>query len=590
MAIDERFLDELMNRLDMVDVVGRYCKLEKRGNRWWGCCPFHNEKTPSFTVDPEKKMFYCFGCKEGGGIISFVEKTEKLEFPDAVSLLARMVGMDVPTDEREKSIYKRRTRLLALNKEAARFFHSNLEKEISAPARDYMARRQISRKMVIRFGLGYAPDQWDGLIKAMVAKGFDKGELLDAGLAVKSEKGHIYDRFRNRLIFPIIDVSGNVLGFGGRVLDDSLPKYLNSPESYVYHKANHLFAMNLAKNSTAPQFILAEGYMDVLMLHQAGFDNAVASLGTALTPEQADLIKKRKGEVVVAYDSDEAGQKATERAIELLRARDIKIKILKMKGAKDPDEYIKKYGSDAFRLLLSGSENSSDYRLEKIRAKYDITDDEQKLAFLNEAITLVSTFKNSIEVEIYIGKLAEITGIRRETIEGEVKKSLKRQRRQNERREMRENTNPEKNAQPSFTRIRYQNVTLARAAEGILSLLAHNPELKGLVEERIKPEDLGEEALIHLYGEICAAIDNGIYPNPDTMTDKLTADERKLLAMILANTPDGSPKLLVLDYLGVVAMESAKSKAKVDAKGLEELIAMKRNDTRYGNGRTGSNE
>ena len=537
MAIDERFLDELMNRLDMVEVVSRYCKLEKRGNRWWGCCPFHNEKTPSFTVDPEKKMFYCFGCKEGGGIISFVEKTEKLEFPDAVSLLARMAGMEVPTDEREKSIYKRRTRLLALNKEAARFFHSNLEKEISAPARAYMERRQISRKMVIRFGLGYAPDQWDGLLKAMTAKGFDKAELLDAGLAVKSDKGHIYDRFRNRLIFPIIDVSGNVLGFGGRVLDDSLPKYLNSPESYVYHKANHLFAMNLSKNSTAPQFILAEGYMDVLMLHQAGFDNAVASLGTALTPEQADLIKKRKGEVVVAYDSDEAGQKATERAIELLRARDIKIKILKMKGAKDPDEYIKKYGSDAFRLLLSGSENSSDYRLEKIRTKYDITNDEQKLAFLNEAITLVSTFKNAIEVEIYVGKLAEITGIRRETIENEVNKNLKRQKRQNERREMRENTNPEKNAQPSFTRIRYQNVALARAVEGILSILAHNPDMKNLVEERMKPDDIGEEALIHLYTEICGAIDNGIYPNPDTMTDKLSGDERKLLAMIFGKYP-----------------------------------------------------
>ncbi|MBO4406508.1 MAG: DNA primase, partial [Clostridia bacterium] len=396
MAIDERFLDELTNRLDMIDVVSRYVRLDKKSGRWWGCCPFHNEKTPSFTVDPDKKVFYCFGCREGGGLIAFVEKIEKLEFPDAVSFLARMAGMEVPVDEREQAAYKRRGRMLALNREAARFFHESLSSEKAKAAKDYMAERRIAPKMVSRFGLGYAPDEWDALIRAMAVKGFDKGELLDAGLAVKNEKGRVYDRFRHRLIFPIIDVSGNVLGFGGRVLDDSKPKYLNSPESYVYHKSDNLFALNLAKNTKEQNYIIAEGYMDVLMLHQAGFDNAVASLGTALTQEQCDLLKKRTNEVILCYDSDEAGQRATECAIELLRARDVKIRILRMQGAKDPDEYIKKFGADAFRALLEESENSSAYRLEKIRVKYDLTSDEGKLSFLNEAVPLVSGFQSAI--------------------------------------------------------------------------------------------------------------------------------------------------------------------------------------------------
>ena len=590
MAIDERFLDELLNRLDMIDVCSRYVKLEKRGGRWWGCCPFHNEKTPSFTVDPEKRLFYCFGCKEGGGLITFVEKLEKLEFPDAVALLARMAGMEVPTDEREKAVYQRRSRLLALNKEAARFFHANIGKDLSLPAREYMAKRQISRKMVIRFGLGYAPDEWDGLIKAMAAKGFDKGELLEAGLAVKNEKGHIYDRFRNRLMFPIIDVSGNVLSFGGRVLDDSKPKYLNGPETYIYHKANNLFALNLAKNTKETNFIICEGYMDVLMLHQAGFDNAVASLGTALTEEQCDLLKKRTNEIVLCYDTDEAGQKATERAIELLRARDMKIKILKVKGAKDPDEYIKKYGSDAFRSLLGGSENSSAYRLEKIKAKYDLTEDDQKLAFLNEAIALVSGFRSSIEAEIYVGKLSELTGIRRETIESELKKSLGKKRRQAEKREMRENTRPAEQVRPT-PRVHYHNVALARAVEGLIVLVAQNPELDRELEGRVDPEEIGEESLQNILKAVRESVKAGVKVNPDLLADRLSADERRQLAVLLSESIDGPPKRLLADYLESYEMEVAKIKARTgSAADLMEMIRLKKKESlRYGNSEENQN-
>ena len=581
MAIDERFLDELTNRLDMIDVVSRYVKLDKKGGRWWGCCPFHNEKTPSFTVDPEKKVFYCFGCREGGGLIAFVEKIEKLEFPDAVTLLARMAGMEVPTDEREQAAYKRRGKLLNLNREAARFFHESLQGEGAKPAKEYMAARRIAPRMVSRFGLGYAPDEWDALIRAMAKKGFDKADLLDAGLAVKNDKGRIYDRFRNRLIFPIIDVSGNVLAFGGRVLDDSKPKYLNSPESYVYHKSNNLFALNLAKNTPEPYYIIAEGYMDVLMLHQAGFTNAVASLGTALTEEQCELLKKRTGEVILCYDSDEAGQKATERAIELLRARDVKIRVLRMKGAKDPDEFIKKNGADAFRALLEESENSSAYRLDKIRGKYDLSSDEGKLAFLNEAVTMVSGFRSAIEIELFAGKLAEITGIRRETIESEIRRAQGRRRRQTERREMRETLRPAGNAERQAGSVRYRNVRLAQAVEGVISLVSANPELFREAESRLGEEDPEEEALIHVWKAVRRSLSAGIPVNPDLLGDLLSPDERRLLSGILMKTPEGPPKDLLEDYLAVVELENAKARARGgSAADLTALLKLKKEQNR----------
>jgi len=577
LAIDERFLDELINRLSMVEVCSHYVKLEKRGSKWWGCCPFHNEKTPSFTIDPEKKLYYCFGCKEGGGLISFVEKNEKLEFPDAVAFLARMAGLEIPVDEKDKAAYKRRGRLLALNKEAARFFHQNLSLDISAPARAYMAQREIAPKMVTRFGLGYAPDSWDGLIKTMTERGYTKDELVDAGLAVKSEKGSVYDRFRNRLIFPIIDIGGNVLAFGGRVLDDSKPKYLNSPESYIYHKAHNLFALNLAKNTTEPNLILTEGYMDVLMLHQAGFTNAVASLGTALTVEQSDLIKKRTNEVVLSYDSDEAGQHATERAIELLRARDIKIKILHIDGAKDPDEYIKKFGADAFRVLINGSENSLSYRLDKLRSGYDLTQDDQKLSFLNEAIGIAFSFKSAIEVELFAGNLSELTGIRRETIQNEIQKVLKRRNYSQKKKELREESRPENLIRSNSGHIRYHNLALARAIEGIIALLCANPELVTDVNTVILREPTGEEALDHILECVRGAIENGVRPSPDLLSERLDEDEKKLLSHIQASTPEGSPKLLMKDYLTVVVREKVKLQAQNGSSdSLGALIEMKR--------------
>ena len=290
-------------------MVSGYVKLKRSGANLFGLCPFHSEKTPSFSVSPEKQIYHCFGCGKGGGVINFIMEIEGLSFREAVEFLAKRCGMSVP-DEKSDAESLRRERMLALNKDAARFFRSQLFSPEGAPAQDYVNRRAMSREMVLRFGLGYAPDSWDSLIKAMSALGYTRQELFDAGLVRAGKRdGSFYDTFRSRLMFPVIDIRGNVIGFSGRIIGDGEPKYMNSPETPVFNKSRSLFAINLAKKSKAGYFILAEGNVDVLMMHQAGFDSAVASLGTSLTAEQARLISRYTNEVVLAYDSDAAGQR-----------------------------------------------------------------------------------------------------------------------------------------------------------------------------------------------------------------------------------------------------------------------------------------
>ena len=328
MAIPESFLQELVEKNDIVDVVGEYVRLTKRsGSNQFGLCPFHSEKTPSFSVSPDRQIYHCFGCGKGGGVINFIMEIENLSFPEAVEFLAKRVGMTMPEQEDSREAKKRR-RLLDLNRDAARFFYSCLSKPEGKPALDYMARRQITPHTAKRFGLGYAPDTWDSLINAMKALGYSEYEMFDAGLVRKGKNGGHYDTFRNRLMFPVIDVRGDFIGFSGRILGDGEPKYMNSPETMVFNKSRNLFALNLAKKSKSGHIILAEGNVDVVMMHQAGFDGAVASLGTSLTPEQARLISHYTNEVIIAYDNDGAGKKASQRAIGLLEKLDLKVKVL----------------------------------------------------------------------------------------------------------------------------------------------------------------------------------------------------------------------------------------------------------------------
>ena len=483
MPLPERFLDELIARTDIVDLVSESVRLTKKGGSWWGCCPFHSEKTPSFHVVPDRQMYKCFGCGKGGGVINYVMELENLPFRDAVAVLAKRAGMQMPEfDGSSSGMRERREKILEMNKQTARLFHRWLNSPQGSEGLAYLERRGLSRRTRTNFGLGFALNSWDGLIQALAGLGYSKRDMLDAGLAVSNKDGRIYDRFRNRVMFPIIDVRGNVIGFGGRVMDDATPKYLNSPDTPVYNKSRNVFALNIAKNSKAGRVILTEGYMDTIALHQAGFDNAVASLGPAFTEEHGQLLARYFKEAVISYDGDSAGVAAAQRAIPLLEKAGLKVKVLRMQGAKDPDEFIKAYGRDAFVRLLDQSENQVDYRLAQIQKKYDLTDDGQRVSFLQEAAQLVSTLHSAVEREIYGGHAAQTAGVSPETMKLEVDRALKGRLRKEKRQEERQNMAPVGQLQPKARTLRYENIRSARAEEGLLRLLMLDPGLAGRMD------------------------------------------------------------------------------------------------------------
>ena len=406
MAIPEKFITELTDRSDIVDVVSGYVRLTKRsGANLFGLCPFHSEKTPSFSVNRDKQIYHCFGCGKGGGVISFIMEIENLSYPEAIAFLARRAGMQMP-EETDSAESRKRARMFALNRDAARFFYAQLSEPAGEAARAYIRQRGISGAMVKNFGLGAAPDSWEALRRAMREKGYTDQELFDAGLVKRGKSGGFYDAFRNRLMFPVIDVQGRVIGFSGRILGGEGAKYINSPDTLVYDKGRNLFALNLAKKSKSGYIILSEGNIDVVSLHQAGFDSAVASLGTALTNEQARLISRYTNEVIIAYDSDGAGLKASQKAIGIFEKLDVKVRILRMSGAKDPDEFIKLKGAEAFRRLIEDSENQLDYQLGRIRSKYDLTVDEQKVDFVREAGELLAKIPDGVRREVYAQRVA----------------------------------------------------------------------------------------------------------------------------------------------------------------------------------------
>ncbi len=478
MAIPDRFIEELLARSDIVDVVSEYVQLTKRsGSNRFGLCPFHSEKTPSFSVSPDKQIYHCFGCGKGGNVIGFIMEVENLTFPEAVEFLARRAHMEVPEDGTDRELRGRRERLFDLNRQAARWFYDNLSKPEGAGSVEYIRKRRLTKKTVTAFGLGAAPNDWYALVNEMRKRGFTDTELLDAGLAKKGKNGGVYDVFRNRLMFPVIDVRGNVIGFSGRILDDGEPKYLNTPDTPVFSKSRNLFAMNLAKRSKRDMFILAEGNVDVVMLHQAGFDCAVASLGTSLTAEQARLMKNYKEKVVIAYDSDSAGVKAAQRAIGLLEPAGLSVRVLKMEGAKDPDEFIKLKGPDAFQVLLDSSANHVEYRILAAKSKYDMNTDDGRLGFLRDATEILAENKSPVERELYAGRVAQMIGVSSEAVKAEIRKAAKNKAWAEKRREERQVTRPEVTAQPSERNYRYDNVPSALAEEGVIRLLMADPEL-----------------------------------------------------------------------------------------------------------------
>ena len=425
--IPQDYIQEVVRRNDIEDVVQSYVQLRRRGRTCTGLCPFHTEKTPSFVVYPETQSFYCFGCGAGGDVITFIKKISNLEYVEAVKLLASRVGMPMPNEEDKAGEMRRK--VLAINRDAARYFYDQLNKPPpeAALAREYWRKRRgLSDNTIRRFGLGYAPDSYSDLLHYLKGRGYNEEELLESGLVRRSEKGNLYNLFRHRMITPIIDLRGNVIAFGGRVLDDSKPKYINSPETVVYKKSRTLFALNIAKRSTSRRYILCEGYMDVISMHQAGFDTAVCACGTALTPEQVKLIGEYADEVILSYDSDEAGQKAAARSLELFAPSPARVSVLNIPGAKDPDEFIKKFGRDRFEMLLNGTANATEFKLAKIRAKYDIATDKGRLDYIKEALALLAGHISPTEREVYAGRLAEETGISRGAIQTQLQGAVRR--------------------------------------------------------------------------------------------------------------------------------------------------------------------
>ncbi len=563
MPLPDRFLDELLARTDIVDLVSESVRLTKKGNSYWGCCPFHSEKTPSFHVVPDRQMYKCFGCGKGGGAINYVMELENLPFKDAVAVLAQRAGIPVPEFGGGGSARtrERREKILEINRQAARTFHRWLNGSEGAEGLQYLQRRGLSKRTLTNFGLGFAPNRWDGLIAELSAQGYDKRDLLDAGLAVSSKDGRVYDRFRNRVMFPIIDVRGNVIGFGGRVMDDSTPKYLNSPDTPVYNKSRNVFALNVAKTSKAGRVILTEGYMDTISLHQAGFDSAVASLGTALTEEHGQLLAKYFKEAIIAYDGDGAGVAAAQRAIPLLEKAGLKVKVLRMRGAKDPDEFIKSYGRDAFLRLLDQSENQVDYRLAQIQKKYDLTDDGQRIAFLQEAAQLVSTLHSAVEREIYGGHAAQTAGVTLETMGLEVNKALRarigKAKKQQERRDL----SPASQLQPKTRSLRYDNVRSALAEEGLLRLLMVDPgtvdKMDGLTGEAFSSPLLGR-----VFDRLSARAREGLSTHPAVLAEDFTGEEMDHLAQVAAQPESvANSARAIQNYISVIRMERDKQEA-----------------------------
>ena len=587
----QAFLDELIARNDIVDVVGSYVALTPKGGSYWGCCPFHNEKTPSFHVLQDKQFYHCFGCKKGGGVINFIMEIENLSYPDAVRFLAKRVNMEVPEDRESADADRLRKRLLALNRDAARWYYDVLQSSDGAAVRAYLDKRAIQRKIAVRFGMGASPDSWDALLRAMTAKGYTKQELLTAGLIVANKNGGFYDKFRNRLMLPVIDIRGDVVGFGSRVIDKSEPKYMNSTETPVYSKRRVLYGLNLAKKTKRPNMILCEGNLDVVTLHQAGFDNAVASMGTALTTEQIRLLGRYTKELVLCYDNDNAGQLATERALEMLNNTEFTVRVLKLPRRlvdgeyvkQDADDFIKFQGAPAFERLLSGSENGVEFRMAQVAAKYDLRSDQGRIDYTAEISQVLSELDNAVEREVYANRAAEAAGLSPDAMRQEVERAVRRRRYNARKKQERQELSPALTVQPVQRGSRYTNLRSAMAEEGVIRLLHLDPALFGDTPP-LQPEEFSSPLLGKIYDAMWRQRHNR--SGLSALTAELTGEEMSHLTTLLQkpeSTANASQALA--DYIRVIREEQAKR----DGSGLDPLLLAKetfKDKKRYGGKRT----
>ncbi len=584
MALSDSFLQELKMKTDIEDVVSTYVTLKRRGSTYVGLCPFHNEKTPSFTVFPDTQSFFCFGCNAGGDVIGFTKNIENLDYIDAVKMLAQRAGMQMPEDGYDDSLGKKRRVILEINRETARFYHSYLMSPEGKRGLDYFKSRGLSKKTITKFGLGYAPDDWDKLLKHLKEQGYSIGNMLDAGVIKRSQKDSYYDTFRDRVMTPIIDVRGNVIAFGGRVLDPSIPnKYINTSDTLVYKKTNELFNMNNAKDSKSETVILCEGYMDVIAMHQAGFTNCVAGCGTALTDEQVRLINRYFKEVVLCYDNDGAGRKALDKAIRLFNNTDIKMRIPELSGGKDPDEIIKNLGAERFKAMLESSSNEIEYKILSLRSNYDLNSLKGKNDFLSEVIKLLAEC-TPIEQDLYLSKLAEELNVDKASAKAQlsqyVRNNRRRKRNFGRKNELRERMRDE-------YRESYEKSASSRkikAEDRLIGLLLKYPSCIKYTEG-FNPDVLSTGFIRKVYDITVRLINDSVDTYLIQYSGLLTDSELGRLSGIIARSSDSvNPKAEFKDCIKAVNEEYAsqnseeKSDLKDDSVFLSELNKLGKNN------------
>ena len=577
--IPHEYVEEVVRRNDITDVVASYVQLRHRGRTHTGLCPFHSEKTPSFVVYPETQSFYCFGCGAGGDVITFIKKINNLDYVEAVKYLAGRAGMPMP--EEDDKVGRLRSRVLSVNKETARFFYEQLNAptEEAAAARAYWRGRGLSDSTIRRFGLGYAPNDFRALRMHLRAKGFTEEEMLAAGVEKRSEKGNVYDAFRGRVMTPIFDLRGNVIAFGGRVLGNEKPKYINSPETLVYKKSKAMFALSIAKKSTSRRYILCEGYMDVISLHQAGFDTAVAACGTALTAEQVRLLAEYADEVVLCYDSDEAGQKATARSLGLFSESPVKVSVLNIPNAKDPDEFIKKFGRDAFDRLLNGTSNAIEYKIQKVKSKYDITRAADRVEYIKEVIRILADGVSPTERDIYAGRLAEETDVAKAAILNQLDAAVKAGRRRKQRQFERDLLNQGLGSDiklPYNTMNSEKALGVASAEQQLVAAMVKNPDFISTVEKRLAPEQFLMEDMGEAYRAILRCRAQGIRPDLTALATQLPEDTVNRISHLLARNYDVGIGLRDVEmYLNRIQQSAPKSTeaARMSGQELEDYLA-----------------
>lgn len=529
--ISDVFIDELRNACPIESVMGSYVNLIRRGRTYVCNCPFHSEKTPSCTIYPEQQSFYCYGCGAGGDVITFIRRIENLSFMESIEMIAKRCGLIIPENKEEEKRSRTRARTFEINRAAANFYFKNLTGN-DKTGLAYFAERKLLPATIKKYALGFAPNSWDGLSKHLLQKNFSEDELITAGLCHRSKNGGIYDVFRNRVMFPIVDTRGNVIGFGGRVMDDSTPKYLNTAQTPVFDKGRNLFSLNFAKDSSSNIIILAEGYMDVIAINQAGFSNVVATLGTAITADQARLISRYASEVIIAYDSDGAGQKATKKAIAHFNDVGLSARILHIENAKDPDEYIKKFGSDRFRLLLEKSGDAIAFQMEQCKSGLDLSSDADKGKWLNRLIDILANIPNVLTRDVYISKAASETNISPDILRNQIEiynKKEKSKLDKNNWDKIKQQTAPLSMRTPEGESIQH----LERSEETLIGYLLIHPEEIITVSKAIEKAERKTEFFDKIINEMLSLEQNNKEASFSALGANLSVDEMARLSKIL---------------------------------------------------------